>query len=193
VWSSKYRFLVSWKAPIIDTFTGMNDLRFFSQLGEEMRFGASLWDYYLEYWKLRKQENVLIICYEDLEIETKRFIPLIASFMKLPSPSEDLIALVLDRSSKQFMTKHNSVFNESWVHKKLIEMGRHEDPSQFVAAERIGESEPVNEEVQKLLQGKWEELMKETGCETYSAFREKIRKITEERFAELSHHSISEK
>merc|ERR1719447_1925831 len=96
-------------------FTGINDLSFFSLLESGMSFGASLWDYYIEYWKLRKQENVLIICYEDLVMETKRFIPLIASFIGLPPPNEELVAKVLHMSSKDFMIKHTDMFNECWV------------------------------------------------------------------------------
>jgi len=150
-----------------------------------MSFGASLWDYYIEYWKLQKQENVLIICYEDLVMETKRFIPLIASFIGLSPPNKELVAKVLQMSSKDFMIKHAAKFNESWVNKKLVELGRNNKPEQFLPSERvIGKAEPVNEEVKKFLEAKWEELMfKETGLKTYSEFRKEIRKITEKRFS----------
>jgi hypothetical protein len=187
VWSSKYRFLLTKRLPIIRKFNGMNDLKFISLLDKDMSFGASLWEYYIEYWKLREQENVLIICYEDLVIETKRFIPLIARFIGLSPPNEELVAKVLHMSSKDFMIEHTDKFNESWVHKKLVEMGRNDKPDQFLPTERVlGKAEPVNEEVEKCLQAKWEELMiKETGLKTYSAYRKEMRKITEKMFSLL--------
>jgi len=192
VWSSKYRFMLSWKSPKMKNFSGMNDLGFFSLI-EDMSFGASLYEYYLEFWKLRKQENVLIICYEDFLKQTKRYIPLIANFIGLDPPTEELIAEVLRMSSRKFMTEHISIFDESWVHGKLIAIGSHKNPDEFLPCQRVGNSEPVNEEVKEFLRKKWEEKMKETNFKTYSAFRDEIRKDTEERFAVLSQNLISEK
>jgi len=189
VWSSKYRFMQSWKSPKIKNFSGMNDLGFFSLI-EDMSFGASLYEYYLEFWKLRDQENVLIVCFEDLMKETERYIPLIANFIGLDHPTEELIAEVLRMSTREFMTNHINVFDESWVHKKLIEIGRHKNPEEFLPCQRVGKSEPVNEEVKEFLREKWEEKMKETDFKTYSEFRDEIRKVTEERFAVLSQNLI---
>jgi len=175
----------------MDKFTGLNDLNFFPFMESKMSFGASLWDYYIEFWKLRHQENVLIICYEDLLASTERFLPLIAHFIGIPPLDEEQLAKVLYMSSKDFMRKHKCKFDESWVNKKLIEMGRHLEPNQFPASERVVEEELVNQTVIKYLHDKWVELMtKETGFKTYEEFREGISKITEERFAAMKRVTV---
>ena len=62
-------------------------------------------------------------------------------------------------SSKDFMRKHISKYDESWTHMKLIEMGRHHNPNEFPRFERVVNAESVSERVVEFLQEKWVELM----------------------------------
>merc|ERR1719317_728740 len=50
VWSSAYRFL---KHKEIPPLNDINDIRVYGPTLGDMAFGASLWDYYIEFWKLR--------------------------------------------------------------------------------------------------------------------------------------------
>ena len=66
---SWYRFLSGKRVPPILAHADvsafvLNDDGTYIHHG--MRFGATLWEYYLEYWKCRDLPNVLVLVFEDL-------------------------------------------------------------------------------------------------------------------------------
>jgi len=186
VWSSAYRFLKHKEIPPLQDIDDMNDLRAYGPTLGDMAFGASLYDYYVEFWKLQAEKNILIICYEELLKDTKRYIPLIAKFMELPMPDDKLIETVLEMSGKEFMRNHMTKFDESWCYKKLVEHGTHNRPEDFSKSNRVSEATKVNEKVEEFLQERWNELMfPATGHKNYDAFADDIIKVTERRFKEF--------
>merc|ERR1719233_169966 len=186
VWSSAYRFLKHKEIPPLQDIDNMNDLRAYGPTLGDMAFGASLYDYYVEFWKLRAEKNVLIICYEELLKDTKRYIPLIAKFMELPMPNDKLVETVLEMSGKNFMRNHMTKFDESWCYKKLVEHGTHNRPEDFSKSNRVSEATKVNEKVEEFLQERWNELMfPATGHKNYDEFADDIIKVTERRFKEF--------
>jgi hypothetical protein len=186
VWSSAYRFLKHKEIPPLKDINDINDLRAYGPTVGDMAFGASLYDYYIEFWKLRAQKNMLIICYEELLADTKRYIPLIAKFMELPTPDDKLLEKVLEMSGKNFMRKHMTKFDESWCYDKLVEYGTHNRPDDFRKSNRVSEAVVVDKKVEEFLQERWTEFMfPATGHSTYKDFADDIRKITEERFLDF--------
>jgi len=186
VWSSAYRFLKHKEIPPLKNINDMNDLRAFGPTLGDMAFGASLYDYYIEFWKLKEQQNVLIICYEDLLRDTKRYIPLIAKFIDLPTPDAKLLKTVLEMSGKEFMSKHMEKFDESWCYEQLVKHGTHNRPEDFSKSNRVSKAVSVDEKVEAFLQERWNEFMlPATGHQTYNEFADAIRRVTEGRFLEF--------
>jgi len=186
VWSSAYRFLKHKEIPPLQNINDMNDLRAYGPVLGDMAFGASLYDYYVEFWKLRAEKNILIICYEELLKDTKRYIPLIAKFMELPMPDDKLVETVLEMSGKKFMGNHMTKFDESWCYEKLVEHGTHNRPEDFVKSNRVTEATQVDEKVEEFLQERWNEFMfSATGHKNYDEFADDIQKVTERRFKEF--------
>jgi len=186
VWSSAYRFLKHKEIPPLRDVNDMNDLRAYGPTVGDMGFGASLYEYYIEFWKLRAQKNVLIICYEDLLTSIRQYIPLIAKFIGLPTPDEKLVETVLEMSSKSFMQKHMAKFDESWCYDKLVEHGTHNRPEDFSKSNRVTQAVSVNKKVEEFLQERWNEsMLPATGHKNYDEFADDIRKVTEERFRDL--------
>jgi len=187
VWSSAYRFFKAKDLPPLRDVTGMNDLKAYGCTVEDMAFGGSLFDYYVEFWKLKAEPNLLIICYEDLQKDTRKFVPLIADFMGLPVPDKKTLDKVLEMSSKGFMGKHMEKFDESWCHKKLKEVGTHNRPDDFAPSDRVSKAVPVNKTVEDFLQKEWEKHMTpHTGHKNYKEYADAIRKVTAKRFAALA-------
>ena len=90
---------------------------------ENMRFGAALWDYYVEFWECRHLENVHVVAFEDLAADARGALPALAAFMGLErSPAElDAVAALCTREA---MRAHASKFDESWTYRRLVEVGR---------------------------------------------------------------------
>lgn len=186
VWSSAFRFLKHKEIPPLKNINNMNDLRAYGPTVGDMAFGASLYDYFIEFWKLRHESNMLIICYEDLLTDTKRYIPLIAKFIELPMPDAKLVETVLEMSGKEFMAKHVSKFDESWCFDQLVKHGTHNRPEDFRKSSRVSKSVPVDKTVEEFLQNRWLEFMfPATGYRTYNEFAHAIRRVTESRFKEF--------
>ena len=142
---SWYNFLVAKDVPMAAGASNICDFlrswpAFFL---EGMRFGATLWEYYREFHVARRHPDVLVLVYEDLVDDLQRHVPIIAEFMArkekkreeeeeeeeegeegLRGPlTPDEIALVCDRSSRDFMLAHSTRFDESWAYEQLQRVG----------------------------------------------------------------------
>eukprot|EP00434_Breviolum_minutum_P034288 symbB.v1.2.030341.t1/scaffold3410.1/size62789/2 len=53
-------------------------------VSEGMRFGASLWEYYVEFYRCLDLPEVLVLCYEDLQVNLAGHIDLISMFLSCP-------------------------------------------------------------------------------------------------------------
>ena len=108
-----------------------------------MRFGASLWEYYVEFYKCRNLDSVLVLVFEELAKDLRASLPAIAEFVAVDADDARLDR-VATMCTKEFMMEHGSKFDESWVFDQLKKVGRMEDPSSYVASMRTAyERDPL--------------------------------------------------
>ena len=72
----------------------------------------------------RNHPNVLLLYYEDPVTDLEAQLPLITDFMGIPELDAELLELVLERSSRLFMTDNVHLFNEKWLKDKIKRLNR---------------------------------------------------------------------
>jgi hypothetical protein len=109
-----------------------------------MRFGASLWEYYVEFWRCRHLDCVLVLVFEEMLQNLRQLLPTLVQFAGLGdrypdgSPeAEATLDTVAEMCSKEFMMEHGAQFDESWCHKRLVELARMAEPEGFCPAPRV--------------------------------------------------------
>lgn len=137
-----------------------------------MRFGASLWEYYVEFYKCRNLDCVLVLVFEELAKDLRASLPAIAEFVAVDADDARLDR-VATMCTKEFMMEHGSKFDESWVFDQLKKVGRMEDPSSYVASSRVKvpgtEPERLDEDAKRFLQDQWTaQVTPHTGHATYA-------------------------
>ena len=137
-----------------------------------MRFGASLWDYYVEFYECRKVDSVLVVVFEDLEEDLEALLPVLASFVGAPGDGLDGVAA---RCTRAFMRDHASKFDESWTYRRLVDVGRMGDPSSYVPSDRVraatAATAAFDADAVAFLDRQWaERVAPRTGHATYAAF-----------------------
>lgn len=154
-----------------------------------MRFGASIWEYFLEYYKCYKHPNVLVLVFEDLIKEKEKHVRLIADFMGVGPLSHQVMEMVVDGSSKETMAKHESRIDESWTYERIKELGRSPDIEGWKPATRVvmePHQDEISDDAKRFLEQKWKQtIAKETGCETYQAFADLFRSEINNRLANI--------
>eukprot|EP00977_Amphora_coffeiformis_P016536 scaffold5141_cov169-Amphora_coffeaeformis.AAC.3 len=182
---SFYNFFRSKQVPFafeMDVSTFVTDTPFVQ--GREGR--AGIWEYYQEYHILRDCPSVLVLVYEDLVKHMPACIEMIAKFMDLPLEqiTPELISNVASKSTKEFMARHMSLFDEPYERAK--QLGRAGDLSQLAPGAKIAVSthpQQLNEAAQHFLSTKWQESMKEPlGYADYAAFAQVFRERNKARF-----------
>jgi len=172
---SFYNFL---SAKGIPSVTERNLSQFITETsfvkGTDNKMRGSLWDYYKEYWIARDCPSVLVVVYEDLVKDMPAQIRLIADFMGV-EPTEELVERVASMSTKEFMASHESKMNESWVHKRAIELGRSPDnASMWTPAKRIvldKHKQELDESATQFLDEQWQETITPvSGLKSYKEF-----------------------
>eukprot|EP00639_Heterosigma_akashiwo_P028325 CAMPEP_0194689476 /NCGR_PEP_ID=MMETSP0295-20121207/17641_1 /TAXON_ID=39354 /ORGANISM="Heterosigma akashiwo, Strain CCMP2393" /LENGTH=254 /DNA_ID=CAMNT_0039578539 /DNA_START=232 /DNA_END=998 /DNA_ORIENTATION=- len=128
VFVSWYAFLKEHGAPVA-VEQSLDD--FILNERQNMRFGASLWEYYAEFVKCAALENVLVIIFEDMKDDLQSTVIRIARFIGIEQVSPKVMGEVLMRSSKQYM-QQNKAFNESWTFKRLKSLQRCPQPESFI-------------------------------------------------------------
>lgn len=84
-----------------------------------MRFGAAIWDYYVEYAKCLDLPQVLVVCFGDLDANLEGELPRLAEFLGLPPLDAEATQRVLHLCSRQSMLEMSSKFDESWTYSEL--------------------------------------------------------------------------
>ena len=143
-----------------------------------MGFGASLWEYYVEFYKCRLLENVLVIVFEEMQSNLRSLLPHIAKFAGL-GVAEDAALLdhVAEMCTKKTMMQHVEKFDESWSFERLKALGRMPDPSGFVPAPRVtaGHSDALSNEALAWLDEQWtRQVTPHTGHATYADMAEEL-------------------
>ena len=141
---------------------------------ENMRFGAALWDYYVEFWECRHLENVRVVVFEDLAADARGALPALAAFMGLErSPAKlDAVAALCTREA---MSAQASMIDESWTYRRLVDVGRMGDPSSYVPSDRVraatAATAAFDADAVAFLDRQWaERVAPRTGHATYAAF-----------------------
>jgi len=132
------------------------------------------WHHLISWWEQRENENVLLICYEDMLGDLTATVRTVANFMGIVLDGE-LLDIVVTQSSKAFMLANTSKFDEHLIQAHFERQGgapmghntsKVTDGTQ--GRERYEMSQPVKEE----LDGIWKRTVGERlGFEDYEAFR----------------------
>lgn len=150
---------------------------------------ASIWEFYQEYHILRDCPSVLILVYEDLVKDMETNVHRIAKFMNIKIDNEEernkLIQRVTQMSTKEYMAKYMSKFDEPYERAK--QLGRVGDLSQLAPGAKVAvnkHQQVMDEQGLQFLQEKWEETMSPLGYPDYESFAQMIRSKNRERFSD---------
>jgi len=128
---------------------------------------------YHEYWLARDCPAVLVIVCKDLIRDTPAHISLVADFMGIV-PDEALENRVAAMPTKAFVAQYKSKLNESWVHRRALELGRIPNPNGQRPAARVvvdDHNDCLNAEAVEFLQRHWRStIAPKTGHNTYQEF-----------------------
>merc|ERR1712008_486123 len=183
---SWWHFLRSKDVPPLRKYSSASEFAFDDGFfAGGMRFGATIWEYYVEFFKALQLNEVLVLCYEDLTEDLAGHIDLIAAFLGIDlntgNEREVVEARVLQLCSKKGMAAMGHRFDESWAFAELQRVGRMKDVTSFAPAARVREDQhkddnALSEAAQELLRSKWEEhVCSETGLSDYAALRKAAR------------------
>ena len=138
---SWYNFLCAMKVPKVLAFPSINEfVRDREYCVDGMRFGASLWEYFSEFFLCATLPDVLCLVYEDLHADLTAHLPMLARFAGMPACGADVSAAVAERCSKAYMAAHSSKFDGSWAYAKLKAEGRTRELESSRPAARVGSS-----------------------------------------------------
>jgi hypothetical protein len=146
---------------------------------------ASLWEYYQEYHVLRDCPSVLVVVYEDMVKDMSASIRMIAKFMEIDA-DEELISKVASMSTKEFMAKHMSKFDEPYERAKKL--GRVADLSQLAPGAKVAvkpHPQVMDKEGQNFLKDKWHQTMAPLGFENYESFAAMFRAVNKKRYGSV--------
>jgi hypothetical protein len=73
--------------------------------------GDGYWRHLISWWEQRDNDNVLLLCYEDMKADLPGAIRTVARFIGVPLDDE-LFAIVLRQSSLEFMLAHKDKFDD---------------------------------------------------------------------------------
>jgi len=195
---SFYNFLLSKEVPLVLELPDVTSFLLDTPFVQGRPGRASLWEYYQEYHLLLDCDSVLFVVYEDLVGEEKsKWVRAIGEFMMSdPKENDDesssqtreritpaTIDAVCKYSTKEFMSKHNHLFDEPYERAKKL--GRAADLSQLAPGKKIALSpHPQTFDANGLafFHKKWTETMKPLGYDDYNAFAVTIRERNRKRF-----------
>eukprot|EP00746_Dinoflagellata_sp_MGD_P060634 gnl/MRDRNA2_/MRDRNA2_25707_c0_seq1.p1 gnl/MRDRNA2_/MRDRNA2_25707_c0~~gnl/MRDRNA2_/MRDRNA2_25707_c0_seq1.p1 ORF type:complete len:358 (-),score=43.13 gnl/MRDRNA2_/MRDRNA2_25707_c0_seq1:99-1172(-) len=184
---SWWRFLKEKDVPPLRQYTSPSQFVFDKGfVAEDMRFGASIWEYYVEFFQCLSLPNVLVLCYEDLVTDLGAHLDLIAGFLGVTKPDQAARSRILDQCSKEWMAKAVSKFDESWAGPELQRIGRCPQPESFLTpASRVHlgtSAERLDDTALAFLENKWwNKIYKKTGLKNYEELRMAVKTEVESR------------
>ena len=72
------------------------------------------WHHLISWWEQRENENVLLLCFEDMKTDLPATVQTIAQFMGI-TLDDELLDIVVRQSSKGFMLAHQSHFDDHLI------------------------------------------------------------------------------
>ena len=187
VLQSWWRFLREKDVPALRSYSCLSEFVFDKDfVAENMRFGASLWEYYIEFYLCRDLSEVLVLCFEDLQDDLAGHLELISSFLGCPV-TDAARQQVLQLCSREAMAALSRKFDETWTYEELTRLGRSPDAAEsFRPASRVHlektASPDLDEAAKCFLQKKWGGLVEaRTGLRSYEELVEGIREEVKKR------------
>ena len=80
--------------------------------------GDSYWTHLASWWEQRHNPDVLLLCYENMQLDHIGAIRAIANFMGI-NLDDDLLEIVRRQSTLEFMLKHRDQFDEHVIYRVL--------------------------------------------------------------------------
>jgi hypothetical protein len=148
--------------------------------GAESQFGASLWEFYAEYWRCRHLPSVKLVAYEHLRRDLAKELHGINAFLSLPELEQERLSTVLELSSMKWMSANDGLFDDHHMGARLARRaaakGKGKGEGTHVPTPKVGhelkEDGVVTEltpESRELLVQLWKQHMEPvTGCASYS-------------------------
>ena len=183
---SWWKFLKNNDPPPLRKYTSISDFALDKDFfAENMKFGASLWEYFNEYLQHVKNPNVLVVVFEDLVKDIRGHLPTLSKFLGL-NVSDDHLDAIAKLSSKEEMMKNISKFDESWTHERLKTLNRAKEPDCFQPSPRVTSGSDIStlsKETIQFLEDRWKEVIAtSTGIRNY----EELATIVREEFIKRS-------
>ena len=88
------------------------------------RFQGGYWRHLISWWEHRQNNNVLLLCYEEMKRNTPASVRRIAAFLGI-TLDETLLSLIVRQSSLDFMLKHGDRFNDLLMRELMVSQGLH--------------------------------------------------------------------
>ena len=182
---SWFEFTQAMEIPAAAGYGSVSEFVFCDEfVSHGMRFGATLWEYYAEFFACRSHPDVLVLVFEDLIRDLPGHLPLIAAHMGVPCGPE-VMEQVTRVSSKSFMQEHQSKFDASWAYERMKSLGKLpkekldcNKPATRVTARSAHKKSglQLNARASAFMERKWaEEVASCTGCTTYKQLADSIR------------------
>jgi hypothetical protein len=178
---SYFKFLLAKQHPDTESRDVNTFIRSASVMpGTEGRFGASIWEFYAEYWRCRHLPSVKVVAYEHLRKDAAKELHSVNAFLGLPKLDQERLSTVLELSSMKWMSANDGLFDDHHMGvrlaKRFAAKGKGHGKGAPATVKKVGldvtEEGVVTEltlETRELLVQLWKEHMEHvTGCASYS-------------------------
>lgn len=138
--------------------------------------GEGYWHHLTSWWGQRENPDVLLLSYEQMTAEPEASIRRVAAFTGIPL-DDDLLALTLEQSSRDFMFVHNDRFDDHMMRKAAIEHCGLPVGSGSTKVQKAGAREPLSPEVRAAIADGWtRHVAPATGFPDYAALEAELRR-----------------
>jgi hypothetical protein len=138
------------------------------------------WYHLNSWWEQRQNENVLLLCYEEMRADLPGTVKAVARFMGIPL-DDQLLDIVVRQSSKEFMLAHKDQFDERPFRRRAeIEVGLPYDGDAAKVTPGAGGDHRyrLTPAIRAGLDEFWREhVERRFGFKDYEALREAIREL----------------
>lgn len=108
---SFYRFYEDW---LIEPGTIDLETLFHWRWPRDKVDSKGYWYHLISWWEQRHNENVLLLCYEDMKADLPGTVRKIARFIGI-ALDDELLGIVVRQSSREFMLAHKDQFDERYL------------------------------------------------------------------------------
>jgi hypothetical protein len=151
------------------------------------RAGDGYWDHLRSWWPVRRREDVLFLCYEDLQDDLRAAVVRISAFCHIAA-SDALIDLASEQAGFAFMRAHADRFDDRPTLTAFMDLiGLPQTRATKVRAGRSGDGRAeLPPEVLAALDRRWRvDIAGPLGLDSYRALREALRRDPSEPEATL--------